>query len=147
MMRCSPRVVFRACVSYAFVGLSLVVLVGCGAGLGGRQPVSGTVTFQGAPLARGTIEFSPLEKSEATVEGGEIRDGKYSLPAQKGLMPGKYRVRISAAEGQQAPAADEAPGAPKPAAKELIPPQYNVNTQLNAEVTKKGPNNFPFDLK
>jgi hypothetical protein len=56
-------------------------------------------------------------------------------------------VRISAAEESgKAPSAEEAPGA-GPAAKELIPAQYNVNSKLTAEVTQKGPNNFNFDLK
>ena len=147
-MRRSLHAFFRHSVSCAFLSLSLLVLAGCGAGPGGRQPVSGTVTFKGAPLAHGTIEFEPAEQSTAaSMEGGEVREGKYSLPAKQGLMPGKYQVRISSTEESgKAPSAESAPGEGPPD-KELIPAQYNVNTKLTAEVTQKGPNNFNFDLK
>jgi len=125
----------------------LVFVAGCGSGAGDRQPVTGSITFKGAPLARGTIEFSPFEQEGVTLEGAEIHDGKYALPAKTGLAPGKYRVSISSAdESQKAQPSEEAPGA-GPVAKELIPSQYNVNSKLTAEVTKQGSNNFNFDLE
>lgn len=127
--------------------LVLAGFAGCDSGSEGRQPVTGTIKFKGAPLTHGRIEFSPQEKSAGTMEGAEVRDGKYSLPVKSGLMPGKYQVRISAVdESQKAQPAEEAPGA-GPAPKELIPEQYNVNSKLTAEVTKKGPNNFDFNLE
>jgi hypothetical protein len=33
-----------------------------------------------------------------------------------------------------------------PSVKEQLPPQYNVKTQLQAEVRKSGENTFDFDL-
>jgi hypothetical protein len=127
--------------------LVLFVFSGCGPGSAVRLPVTGTVTFKGTQLAHGTIAFSPVDEAAGTLEGAEIRDGQYVLPAKSGLMPGKYRVSISAAdESQKTPPAEEAPGA-GPVAKELIPAEYNVESKLTAEVTKQGPNNFNFDLK
>lgn len=147
-MRRSAWTFFRHSVFVVFAGLPVLAgLSGCDSGSEGRQAVTGKITFKGAPLSHGRIEFAPLEKSAATMEGAEVRDGKYSLPVKSGLMPGKYQVRISAVEeSQKAQPAEEAPGA-GPAPKELIPEQYNVNSKLTAEVTKKGPNTFDFDLK
>jgi len=119
---------------------------GCGQGAGGRLGVSGTVRFQGAPLQTGTIEFASADAKQ--LSGSTITDGKYSVPADKGLTPGKYTVRISAA--QDAGAAPTGPPGPESMtqqAKALIPPQYNVDSTLTAEVTEGGSNVFDFDLK
>ena len=126
--------------------LLAVLMSGCGQDTGGRLGVSGTVRFQGAPLQTGTIEFASADAKQ--LSGSTITDGKYSVPADKGLTPGKYTVRISAA--QDAGAAPTGPPGPESMteqAKALIPPQYNVDSTLTAEVTEGGSNVFDFDLK
>ena len=126
--------------------LLAVLMGGCGQDTGGRLGVSGTVRFQGAPLQTGTIEFASADAKQ--LSGSMIADGKYSVPADKGLTPGKYTVRISAA--QDAGAAPTGPPGPESMteqAKALIPPQYNVDSTLTAEVTEGGSNVFDFDLK
>jgi len=68
--------------------------------------VSGTVTHQGKPVAKGLIFFDP--------DGGgpqgfaSIEDGKFdtATPGQgKGIRGGKYTVRINGFDGKVAPEA------------------------------------------
>lgn len=129
------------------VVLFLAVLTsGCGQNTGGRLGVSGTVRFQGAPLQSGTIEFASADAKQLT--GSTITDGKYSVPAAQGLPPGKYTVRISATQDEgAAPTGPPGPESMTQQAKSLIPPQYNVDSTLTAEVTQGGNNVFDFDLK
>jgi hypothetical protein len=130
-----------------------VALAACCICLGGcRQepthqfPVSGTVRFQGQPLDQGRIQFDPASDDIGTFSGAKIQDGKYSIPAESGLAPGNYRIRISSAE----PAAEkplEAPGESGTPAKDRIPAKYNAETTLKAEVKRDVDNKIDFDLQ
>lgn len=135
----------------------LGLLVGCGGGSVdklGRLSVSGKVTLDGAPLAKGTIRFEPFGTKEKTIATGEfIKAGRYSIPASAGLPPGKYTASISshAEEGTAAASTDpneamNAAAAAKPAT-ETIPAKYNTQTELVVEVKKGATNAFDFDLK
>ena len=133
--------------------LAGLVFAGCGPGNPlGRQPVSGTVTLDGQPLALGAIRFDPMSggagAAATTVVGGEIRDGRYDLPADVGVPPGKYSVSITStgAAPPLAPGADPM-AAPPPASPELVPERYNRRTELSVDVTDAGPNEFPFALE
>jgi hypothetical protein len=119
-------------------------LAGCEPAAPTNIPVSGKVTLHGQPLDQGTIQFSPAA-GQATMSGGEIKDGSYSLSADNGLEPGRYDVRISSSVGG-AGSADALPGETKETPKPLIPAEYNSNTTLSVEVTKDGPNSFNFDI-
>jgi hypothetical protein len=64
-------------------------------------PVSGRVTFQGKPLAGGTVAFLPVNGSEGQSSrpvAGEIGpDGGYQLSSFRkgdGAMPGQYHVTV-----------------------------------------------------
>jgi hypothetical protein len=108
--------------------------------------LSGEVLFQGAPLKTGVIEFVSADGSQRS--GAAIEAGAYSIPAPKGLLPGKYIVRISCAqETEPAPAGPPGPESMAQPAPNLIPPQYNVDSTLAAEVAESGDNQFNFDLK
>jgi len=114
-----------------------------------REAVSGTVTLDGKPLEKGTIQFAPVAGGQgAAVEGGGmIESGKYSIPRDRGLVPGNYHVAIYSG-GSGAPARGPngpVTGGPAPN-KETIPTNYNAKTTLKAEVKKGGPNDFQFDL-
>ena len=77
----------------------------------------------------------------------EIKDGKYSLPQEQGLVPGSYKVMISSATdpgAQQGP--DDMPGKHGPPPKDLIAAKYNVQTKLTAEVKEGVSNTFDFSL-
>jgi len=120
---------------------------GCGASTGGRVAISGKVSFRGTPLTNGTIEF--VSKDRTILSGSGITDGKYSIPAAKGLKPGPYTVRISSTkvEGPAPPPGPPGPEAMAQKITELIPAEYNTNSTLTAEVPTGGSDKLNFDLK
>ena len=128
-------------------GLAVVALVaGCGGPRDGLQAVSGEVTWGGEPLPSGTITLQPLKEGRAT--GGQIEDGQFEIPASRGAKPGEYRVSIEAylPTGKQVPS-PEVPGEMVDDVKQMIPPKYNSRTELRAQITPDGDNNFPFELE
>lgn len=140
--------------------LALAILsLGCGGVVDnlGRQAISGKVTLDGTPLANGAIRFEPFGvQKQTTATGTAIKDGQYSIKQSEGLPPGKYTVSITShgADSSAAfptdpaaamDAAAEAAKAPPP--KELIPSQYNTQTELVIEVQKGAVKEENFDLK
>ncbi|MEY4178969.1 MAG: hypothetical protein RLY70_2543 [Planctomycetota bacterium] len=129
-----------ACVAVA------LLLAGCGGGsVDGRYGLAGKVTLKGQPLAKGTIEFSTGEGG-GPLSGGTIENGQYTIPAESGLKPGTYTVRISSIEE----AGGSAPAAPGPESltqvgKEVIPAEFNVNSSKTIEVKTSG-NTFDFAI-
>ena len=76
-------------------GLVLMPAVtGCGGT--GRVPVSGKVTLDGQPLEHGLINFRPSQGNAGPGSGGVVNEGRFEIPADKGLRPGSYKVSITA---------------------------------------------------
>ncbi len=129
---------------------ALLGLAGCGGSSDElpREEVSGEVTLDGQPLDSGSISFMPGSPEIATQGGSTIADGSYSIPEDLGLVPGAYTVRITSNLGDTTPAEDETgmPGMPPPPPKEALPPQYNIQSTLKAEVKTGGPNTFDYEL-
>jgi hypothetical protein len=140
-----------------------IVMAGCGESDDlPRQPVSGHVTFNGEPLAKAWIQFRPEGTGGITASGAMIQDGSYAVPRSEGLVPGNYRVLITKSEEPSAsaipPEAAEVPNgtskttklkkgmSPFRFAKELIPAQYNMRTELKAKVEDGDTNAFDFTL-
>jgi hypothetical protein len=135
-------------------------LAGCGGddGLTKRVPVSGKVTFMGAPLARGTITFTPAE-GDAGIRpaSGSIVDGGYQLTTQTdrdGAMPGKYKVSIVSKNFDESTGKTSEGNAVRrdrmakivAKTKNLVPPIYNVpETSGLTSTVPGGP--YDFDLK
>ncbi len=119
-----------------FAGLlCLVPLVGCAKSdrppLGG---VHGTVTLDGQPLAGAIVTFEPLEAGRGSIAMTDAQ-GRYELiyiRNDKGAKVGAHRVQITTSNAN----------AGKP---ELVPPKYNVQTTLSADV-KPGDNEINFAL-
>jgi len=89
---------FARQIAAAAAGIGLILVFGCGddSGLSKRYPVSGTVTYKGEPIAKGTIGFVPT-KAEGRAATGEIDNGRYTLTtavAGDGALPGTYKVTI-----------------------------------------------------
>ncbi len=131
------------------LGLLFILLAGCGGDGLGRQPISGTVNFDGAPLELGSVKFDPVDATTKTAAGGPIAAGKFSLDSQRGLAAGKYRVTVNAPKpgtgGQVVEGA--MPGDPVAPPVELIPADWNTNSTQTVEVQGSGKNEFNFDIK
>jgi hypothetical protein len=130
--------------------MSLLPLIGCGTSHGGRKEIKGTVKLKGQPVDDGFIEFIPLSDAIPTRSGAQVLSGAYRIPAESGLMPGQYRVSITAGDGRtRASAAEDEPPGPTGAnivSKDRIPKEYNVESTQDVEVTAKGPNVFDYDI-
>jgi hypothetical protein len=136
-----------ALTSKLLIACVLLVFAGCGSDPIGRHGVSGTVTVDGAPLAQGNISFQPTE-GQPTMGGAVVKGGKYAVPKDGGLVPGKYRVSINApVPGTGGGAAEGAmPGDPPAAPKEMIPKSWNTESSHYIEVKKQGPFVFPLEV-
>jgi len=118
----------------------LAALAGCGPGGPRTVPVSGSVTFAGQPVADGEIAFRSADGVTASW-AGPIVAGRYALNS----TVGPKRVEIIAVRPKR--------GAKPKASGEgvinemYIPDRYNLESELAAEVTESGPNEFDFRLE
>jgi hypothetical protein len=125
-MRCARSLVALSCLA--------LLAPGCGEQGPDRFPLSGSVSFEGAPVAEGSIRFVPEEKGKQP-EGAVIRDGKYNAT----LTAGKKQVIIEAfrpKEGQSN--VPQRPGGVplRSSAVDVemyIPEKYNTKTTLSVE--------------
>lgn len=154
------------------VVLGLCLCIGCGrkTGVEGLVKVSGTVNFQGNPVEGATVMFAPDGGGRAA-SGRTDATGKFQLTTlnpNDGALPGKYKVSVSKVEnigpesqitaeqmaqmvsgGMAAPMGPKEPSAAKAGDRRYhVPQKYgNVETsELSADVTEAGPNDFTFDL-
>jgi hypothetical protein len=93
--------------------LLLILLTGCGQG-DNRQAVHGTVTLDGKPLPEGVIRFQPAPGVDGNTSGGPILNGRFDIPAAKGLQPGSYLVQIQSFEETGRMVTDPMSGASTP---------------------------------
>ena len=134
------------CAALASIALGVLLFVGCGPHTD-RLEINGKVTLNGAPLDGGAIRFSSLgEKKMAS--GAMVNGGQYDIPREKGLLPGSYRVELSAPDESVPPVMVRPPGGGPGslAAPERIPAEYNENSTHTIEVTAGGDNQFDFDI-
>lgn len=120
----------------------------CGCGGGSDSPplgtVSGVVTLDDKPLANAEVTFQP-EKGRASV-GQTDSDGNYTLAytgSANGALIGSHRVVITSAV--EAFSDESGEGKDREARPEILPPKYNSQTTLDAEV-KAGANSIDFQL-
>lgn len=117
--------------------LVLVILfAGCDSGPR-LYDVSGKVSFDGVPVAKGDITLRP-EKPSLQPQGTSIKNGSFQLKA----MEGKYKVEIIATRpvpGKKGPMGEDA-------FEEFIPAKYNLSTTLTAEVSSNGKNELLYEL-
>jgi hypothetical protein len=143
-----------------------VVVLGCGgdnSGLARRYKVTGNVTYKGAPIAKGNINFEPTKPPvpEGRHASGAIKDGYYSLSTagdgEDGALPGEYKVVIlatdidmaalSAKTGGQRHQGDREDQKAVKSTKSLVPVKYSRSetSRLTATV-KETSNHRDFEL-
>ncbi len=126
----------------------ILALGGCGRTYDGSQryPLSGKVSYDGAPIDAGTISFLPVDGAELRVSGGEIVDGAYSVPEERGANAGKYRVEIHWAKKTGKKYFDNELKLENDERKEALPPRFHAKSELTAEVSGRQ-STFDFHLK
>ena len=121
---------------------------GCGSG-SGVAPVTGKVTLDGKPLANAHIAFQPIAGAKRNVGVGSYAttdgEGRYQLKTsdkdQPGAVIGQHRVEINLRVES-----DDRDPRTRPAPK-VLPPRYNLQSELQFEVKSGGTSDANFDLK
>ena len=115
-------------------------LVGCGDA--NRVQLQGSVTYDGVAVEKGTISFSSLDSGSPSdaPDAGKIENGRYVVETSLG----KKRVEIRASR----PLPPDRQNSPEMGLlyEDYIPPNYNRESTLTADVTKDGQRDFDFDL-
>jgi len=126
-------------------------LMGCGGGSDGldRQPITGSVTLDGAPLETGMIRFLPQSVEASTETSTTIDAGAYAFGKDTGPVPGTYKVLISSAKSEdfELPQGKMPGEFHPPKAKEKVPVAYNLKSKLTATVTAGQKTPIDFTLK
>jgi hypothetical protein len=139
--------------------LLLPIVIGCGSNNPqGRVSVRGEVTFDGKPLEQGDIQFQSVAGTTPMVAtGSKIKDGKFSLPAEHGLIPDQtYSVQFRSVEkipdsekkNDKQRKLDERSGMKMGGlqTRNILPQKYGVESKETVTATKESPNVFQFDL-
>jgi len=127
--------------------LAALAVAGCGGPDGPpREPVSGVVTLDGKPLEKGLITFTP-EGGGDLVVSGLVVDGAFHLPREEGPGLGPHRVDVSSRKATGKTLKDRNdPENPVEERVEVVPPRYNLRSELRADVVQGGDNRFTYDL-
>ena len=125
----------------AALSLALAAAAGCGSD---RHGVEGTVTYDGAPVAVGTIAFLPTD-GKGIKAGGRIENGRYKLDPQFGLNPGPHKVEVRWAKPTGKKYKNEF-GEEFDRTEEGLPAKYHKDTTLTADV-RPGENVIDFRLE
>lgn len=99
-------------------------------------PVQGSVTLDQQPLPLGTIVFLTPETGD--LQSLPIRDGRYAGQVRPGVR--RVEIRAYARESEPRSPIDPPPG-------NYLPARYNTDSDIIAEVSKDGPNNFDYNLE
>jgi hypothetical protein len=124
----------------------------CGCARNPRAGVGGRVLLDNRPLDNGYILFQPAPGTLSPNAGASIEDGYYSVPAEKGPLPGRYRVEIHSFRktGRKIPVGAPADlggsGGMGDEEVEAIPARYNAQTTLECEL-QSGDNTHDFELR
>ncbi len=125
--------------------LALTLISGCGgADTGGRNAVSGSVSYDGKPIDNGRITFIQVD-GKPPQASGDIVDGKYTIEAVRGPLAGSHRVEIHWNKKTGKKIMNDPPNFIEEV-KQMLPEKYNLRTTLNADV-KSGSNVFDFALQ
>lgn len=149
----------RSGLYWAFVGLLAAIAVGpagCGSKRPALAPVTGTVSLDGKPLARGTLTFEAkgLRPATARIEQGRILEATTYRPGD-GIPVGQQRIAVFARAEPDGAGSGPSSGKNQPAtrhgfpasmtARSLLPPRYNEPSTSGLSVDI-GPGSNTLDL-
>jgi hypothetical protein len=119
------------CVAF---GVVLALCAGC-SGAPETAVVSGSVTFDGDPVAEGQVAFEP--QSGGRMAYAVISKGEYRTPKDRGVEPGTYLVRITASRPTGKLAEEDSFIRDEASAvvnEQFIPAKYNSASGLTVEI-------------
>ena len=116
------------------ISLTAILLVGTFGGCSQntdrpRVVVSGRVTYDDQPVAKGRIRFEPLPGTVGNVSIGVINQGRYKIDDLGGVPVGQHRVKILSLDPN-----DTAGGPGGPPQKQFLPAKYNYQSALEATI-------------
>lgn len=117
--------------------LAAAAVCGCGGDSLDRVSVGGTVTADGVPLQQGSISLTPAAGTSGPSAGATIEGGKFFIPADRGPVPGNYRVEIKAIRKTGRQIVNEHQPPPNNLIDEMeqfIPRRYNTDSTLSAQL-------------
>lgn len=114
----------------------LVLLLGCGQSQ--RLALTGVVTLDGQPLNEGSITFMPQSGTTSPSAGANVTQGHFSVSAEKGVLPGKFRVEITAKRKTGRTVMSDTAGGMIDQYEQYLPARYNRDSQLMATVPQSG---------
>ena len=128
----------------SWLGLALLLIVGCGRGTPLTMPVKGIVTFQGSPLAEADVAFTP--KGGRPASGRTDAAGRFTLTTFRtndGALIGQHTVTVC----KHVKKDPNATGAYFDYV-QVTPEKFGRPNEspLRADVTASGPNEFTFDI-
>jgi hypothetical protein len=115
------------------VYVAIVTAVACGPSGPRLNPVTGSVTFDGEPIAEGRIQFRAVEGDQRAFSG-EITSGQYRIETSAGRMT----VEIIASRLIPGKFDESNPDEKVPVGEMYIPGRYNSETELTADVPVGG---------
>jgi len=120
-------------------GFFIVVAVGCSSSSGDTPmtAVKGTINLDGKALSEGEVTFA---MGNTFSELMAVKDGTFSGKA----AVGKNQVSVRAYKAGPPLSTDPMKA---PTKINIIPDRFNIKTELQAEVTSGGANDFKFDVK
>jgi hypothetical protein len=102
--------------------------------------------MDGAPLPDGKISFMPLPGTASPTAGATIKDGSFTVPRDKGLRPGNFRVEIRAVRATGKSMRDDLSGGVTEQKEQYIPKRYNDDSELVAEIKAGERNRLKYAL-
>lgn len=122
---------------------------GCGSDRPGTVPVQGTVLYRGKAVEGARVMFMATGAQAPAASGETNAQGHFTLMTFEpgdGAIAGQYKVLIT--KRQESPDPKQ-PDSPYKITRDLLPARYGnpTRTDLTAEVTPGGPNDFSFELK
>jgi hypothetical protein len=123
-----------------------VVFVISGCNESPRNAVSGTVTFEGQPLADGYVMFVPLDGTPGPTAGAMVENGKFEIAEECSVFAGNFRVEIVASRPSNRKVLSQESGKMVNVPEQYIPIRYNQESELQASVEPGGENRFEFAL-
>jgi hypothetical protein len=132
----------------AALAVAVALAAGCHSGPAPpkRGGISGKVTLDGKPLAKGNVRFIALEAAGVNVLA-PVTNGTYDVPEGQGPTKGKYRVEFSVPTATKRRVENpDVPGQFLEEPQETLPARYHRDSQYVLDYDPDDPKPYNADL-